>query len=1265
MTNISGTAGDDTLVGTSGDDLIEGLDGNDNLAGGVGNDRLEGGAGDDRMTGGAGNDLLIGGGDNDTLYDDAGGDDELEGGAGNDEIRIWRASGAAATVNRMDGGDGNDFFGVYDQSHASTFNIFAGDGNDSFWIHGAAAVAIDAGAGDDFIVLEGLSAAVSLALGGGADRVMINGFNINFGGTVTTTGFDAGDGGDSFDLDEYLNLHLAGWDGRSNPFASGYMRLVQNGADALLQVDWDGGDDNYATFITFLGTSAASLTAYNLNGWPPNGSVPVATTLVGSAFLDDNLRGGAGADLIQGLDGNDRIQGGSGDDHLEGGGGQDQINGGLGDDLIEGGEGNDFLEGDLRGADILRGGEGNDTLVGSRSAAELGWIELDGGGGNDMITTTAWQPADDLPAVFTRYRVIGGDGADNLFIYRATEAEIDAGSGDDLIHLDTYANASITLGGGSDVLELDELRGFYFGERGISVTDFEAGPTGDRIEWSAYLASALANWDRASNPFASFLRLVQSGPDTLVQISIWGNSQEFWTLVTLENVDASALGSFNMGGFPPDGSAPVGGTLLGTPDPDQLTGGAGDDTIYGLGANDVLHGGGGDDFLYGGDGTDQLVGEFGNDRLDGGADMDFLEDRSGGDDSLYGGEGRDSLYVERISGIPSTLLLDGGAEGDWLSYVGQTIQFLNVTLTMLGGEGDDEIFVNGRVTAATIDAGTGDDVVILYTDPGPYSVTLGAGSDTLELQSDRLLTGTVTVTDFQAGDGGDRLDLDGWFSSALTGWDGAQSPFATGYARLVEVGGATLLQVDRDGGGDGYVTLVTLTDVSLFNLTAVNLGGFDLVIRGTSGADQMAGTAAADLLHGGPGNDLLLLQGGGDDRAYGGEGNDILYFGAAFTGGDSADGGIGRDSVVLQGNYALTLSATNLDGVESLSLQSGANSRWGDTANNFYDYAITMNDANATGGLQLIVNAQSLRAGEDFTFDGSAETGDGKYLVYGGHGVDTLKGGAGADVFFFEGARFQAGDSVDGGAGRDALIISGGNGLTHIEFAANALTSIESISLERPFRQRPQREAFLRAGSGQRQRGAGRDPDRQRKLAGRSGADGERRWKRGPRRQPDPDRRRRCRHSEGRRRSRPPPGRSRRRHAHRRLGRRHVPLHRHRRLHRRVDGPDPRLRLGDRQAQPRPHRRRQLRGGRPGVPLDRRGRVHRQRRGSAGELRALREQRQLVRRGRRQRRRPCRSRPPADDAGGAGRAGGLPALAAAAAGPLGIFPVAQLIRLCQ
>jgi serralysin len=252
-------------------------------------------------------------------------------------------------------------------------------------------------------------------------------------------------------------------------------------------------------------------------------------------------------------------------------------------------------------------------------------------------------------------------------------------------------------------------------------------------------------------------------------------------------------------------------------------------------------------------------------------------------------------------------------------------------------------------------------------------------------------------------------------------------------------------------------------------------GGFTIasgvtIENATSGGgnDKLIGNSANNRLDGGGGNDFLNLSAGGNDTALGGGGNDSVYFGSSFTAADSADGGAGRDVLILQGNYTLTFGAASATGFESISLQSGANTRWGDTANNYYDYNITLNDANVAAGQQLIVNGQSLRSGEDLTFDGSAET-DGSFLVYGGNGVDILKGGAGNDVFYFEGQRWTSGDKVDGGGGRDAVIISAGNGVTHIEFGPTSLLNIESISLNNRYAtdpsQKPSYEIVLNNGN--------------------------------------------------------------------------------------------------------------------------------------------------------------------------------------------------------
>jgi len=88
-----------------------------------------------------------------------------------------------------------------------------------------------------------------------------------------------------------------------------------------------------------------------------------------------------------------------------------------------------------------------------------------------------------------------------------------------------------------------------------------------------------------------------------------------------------------------------------------------------------------------------------------------------------------------------------------------------------------------------------------------------------------------------------------------------------------------------------------------------------------------------------------------------------------------------------------------------------------------------------------------LLAGEDFTFNGSAET-DAKFVVYGGKGVDTLTGGLGNDIFFYAEERFASGDTVNGGAGYDGMFLRGNY---TIDFNApgytGLFTNVENLTL--------------------------------------------------------------------------------------------------------------------------------------------------------------------------------------------------------------------------
>ncbi|MDT0592161.1 Ig-like domain-containing protein, partial [Halomonas sp. PAR8] len=88
-----GDGGNNDLDGGLGNERFYGYAGNDTIDAGGGNDLLRGGAGDDVLNGGDGNDLLI----------DGQGSDTFDGGAGNDEIRL-----SGTNFNAIDDGAGED-----------------------------------------------------------------------------------------------------------------------------------------------------------------------------------------------------------------------------------------------------------------------------------------------------------------------------------------------------------------------------------------------------------------------------------------------------------------------------------------------------------------------------------------------------------------------------------------------------------------------------------------------------------------------------------------------------------------------------------------------------------------------------------------------------------------------------------------------------------------------------------------------------------------------------------------------------------------------------------------------------------------------------------------------------------------------------------------------------------------------------------------------------------------------------------------------------
>jgi VCBS repeat-containing protein len=542
------TEGADSIVGTDGDDVIDGLGGNDFIEGLGGSDLLIGGDGVDWLFGGEGDDVLRGGAGDDSLRDDSG-NDQLFGEDGNDYLSAGYDSVDDLLI---DGGAGDDeiLASFNQEGQTRTALVLGGTGHDR--IQGQAGglntvVTIDAGEGNDFLTLirsNSNSADYVVTLGAGADflRGAISTSTLS---GLSITDFETGDAGDAIQMSLAV---LTGWDRITNPFATGHLRLVQSGADTLLQVDLNGtaGGASFVTQTAFVNVSATDLTARNLGGYASDGSVVLGQAIAGTTGVDV-ISGTMSADVITGGDGDDILFGAAGDELIEGGEGRDELYSELGNDIVHGEGGNDYLYADGGGSDQLFGGDGNDQLFLTRtSAGGAGVVVMEGEVGNDRLSFTSTVSGLDVV-------MRGGEGIDDFDVQSAGgTVEIDAGAGDDrlVFSIDTTA-FEVSLGAGADTVTLNSSTPFTTYR--VSIADFAAGFGGDNLILN-FLPSRLPGWDGISNPFdVGFLRLVSFGGDTVLQIDRDGAGPFiFVDLVTFRDIDRQTFTADNFGGYQPN-----------------------------------------------------------------------------------------------------------------------------------------------------------------------------------------------------------------------------------------------------------------------------------------------------------------------------------------------------------------------------------------------------------------------------------------------------------------------------------------------------------------------------------------------------------------------------------------------------------------------------------------------------------------------------------------------------------------------------------------
>ena len=1060
---IAGLGGNDFIQGRGGNDQLDGGEGDDEILGGAGNDRLDGGAGTDLLAGGIGDDVYIMG-TGDTIIETAGeGTDEVRTAlafyqlADNVEhLTGTAASGQNLIGNGLDniitGGAGHDIL----RGATGNDTMAGGLGNDQYYVYEVGDVVVDSGGSDtvyadllDYTLPDGIeylygTSAAGQTLRGnalnnsitgkaGADH-MLGGLGDDYyavgAGDVVEEFAGQGDDVVGTDLATYaLTVNVERLYGTSN---SGQILIGNSLANQILGGSGDDQIDGGPGADQLWGGSGNDIYTVDDAGdhvieSPDGGIDEIRTALAAYTLFDgpENLTGlSAAGQALTGNNAVNAIAGGAGNDTLDGGGGADQLAGGLGNDvylvdlgdvvtenanagtdevrtahsayalganienlkgtsatgqtltgndaanLITGGGGDDVIDGGT-GTDQFAGGLGNDIYV-----VDAGDIVMEEtAGGTDEVRTALATFAlganlETLAGMSSSGQALTGNGLANV---------ITGGSGNDV--LDGGAGADQLAGGlGNDLYLVD-----------LGDTVGEAANAGTDEVRTALLAYTLtAEVERLTGTSATGQALTGNG---LANIVTGGAGNDVLDGAAGADQLAGGLGDdvyFVDSGDLVSEAADAGTDEVRTAlaaytlaaEVERLTGiSASGQALTGNGLANVITGGSGNDLLDGAAGADQLAGGLGNDVYLVGAGDTVIENAGEGTDEVRTALAAYTIGadLERLTGTSAT---------------GQVLTGNGLANLITGGGGNDVL--DGAAGADQLAGGLGDDIYFIGAGDS-VSEAANAGTDEVRTSLDdttapsnvEKLTGLNAVAQTLRGNGLDNVIAGGAGADRMVGGLGND-------LYLVGTGDNVIEKV-----GEGIDEVRTA--LAAYTLTAEVEN-----VTGTAATGQtLTGNAASNLVNAGSGSDVLHLWagGGGNDTVNAGAGNDNIFFGATLTSADIVNGGAGVDTLVVQGPYgSLTLTA-NITQIENVSILGGNNTSFGEPGTNRYDYVLVTNDSNFAAGVQARINGSALLEGEDFTFNGSAET-DASYVVYGGKGKDTLTGGLGNDIFFYAEERF-------------------------------------------------------------------------------------------------------------------------------------------------------------------------------------------------------------------------------------------------------------------
>ncbi len=449
-------------------------------------------------------------------------------------------------------------------------------------------------------------------------------------------------------------------------------------------------------------------------------------------------------------------------------------------------------------------------------------------------------------------------------------------------------------------------------------------------------------------------------------------------------------------------------------------GGAGGDKIVGNRRDNILDGGSGNDTIFGHEGNDTIITGMGINEVDGGEDIDTALYS----DVIY--EGNSSLSFGQAGNRLIYLDGDNFPHTDYLTNI-EYLQFSDVRISAETLEVTPTV---EEISDVSVTEGETVSFSFNLDYPAPVDVTFNYTTEDIDATAGEDYTATSGQTTIPAGETTATIDI---ATTEDTIYDEGTQTFNLNLTGLM---GATFSNDETE------LTLTAFIEDRDEPLTLIGTNEDDFLTGGGAN-DSLKGNAGNDYLYGEAGNDTLRGD-AGDDSLDGGEGDDSLFGNA---GNDTIIGGEGYDRIVeiYDGNFVLSDTQLNANGVNSIDGIEMVNMTGGNS-NNFIN-------ANSVTSIDTIINSQ---AGNDTIRGGAAKdiinagadddvviAGAGNDNIKGDTGNDSLNGGAGDDTLVGSAGN----DTIVGGSGFDLLLESGNSDfiLTNNSLVGNGIDSLTAI----------------------------------------------------------------------------------------------------------------------------------------------------------------------------------------------------------------------------